>query len=101
MIRIKCYTEDRAFRMRITGHAGFDEVGRDIVCAAVSVLIQTLAQHLNDTADLHYVDYDGRQIREIMADGRNAMIAYETVMTGLRMIADQYPDNLKLTEGGL
>lgn len=87
--------------MRISGHACFDEVGRDIVCAAVSVLIQTLAQHLNDTADLHYVDYDGAQIREIMADGRNAMIAYETVMTGLRMIANQYPDNLNLVEGGL
>lgn len=101
MIRIRCYTEDRAFRMRITGHAGYDEIGKDIVCAAVSALVQTLAQYLGNTADLHYVDYDGAQIREIMADGREAMVAYETVMTGLRMIADQYPDNLLLTEGGL
>lgn len=97
--------------MEISGHAYFDVIGRDIVCAAVSTLIQTLALRLENIDDLHHVDcehlyyvgYEGTrpQIRKIMADGREAMSAYETVMAGLRAIADQYPDNLNLVEGGL
>ena len=42
----------------ITGHAGYEEPGKDIVCAAVSVLVQTLAASAKRlTADRLEVEY--------------------------------------------
>ena len=34
------------FRMRVKGHAGYDEAGRDIVCAAASGLVYALCGYL-------------------------------------------------------
>ena len=45
-------------RLRLTadGHAGFAEVGQDIVCAGVSAIVQTLIQSVEDlTVDT--IDY--------------------------------------------
>ena len=36
----------KGFRMRIKGHAGYDEEGRDIVCAAASSLVYALCGYL-------------------------------------------------------
>lgn len=38
MTRVHSAWEGDTWRMRVTGHAGYDETGRDIVCSAVSAL---------------------------------------------------------------
>ena len=41
MIRVSCRPE--SFRVTVTGHAGYAERGEDILCAAASMLLQTLS----------------------------------------------------------
>ena len=40
----------RPERMEISGHAGYAELGKDIVCAGVTALMQTLIQSIKDLA---------------------------------------------------
>ena len=38
--------ESEKDRLRVSGHAGYAEVGKDIVCSAVSILVVTLVESL-------------------------------------------------------
>lgn len=57
--------------IRISGHAGYAESGKDIVCSAVSVLVQTLVKSIDDLTD----DRLAREIGPgIQRSGRNLAI---------------------------
>lgn len=89
----------------IEGHAGSAEKGRDLVCAAVSALAVTLVACLRDR------EADGQVIlrRCVVRDGYVCVEAapateneeplravFETVVTGLRLLADCYPDYVRM-----
>lgn len=66
MITVRTYrAADGTRKMTVTGHAGFAEKGKDIVCAAVSALVETLTQYLDK------VKSEGGTVRyrETTADG--------------------------------
>ena len=46
MTTVTYYEENDEISVRIKGHAGYDEKGSDIVCAAISTLGQTLLAYL-------------------------------------------------------
>ena len=48
MIEIKTNDSEKYIYIEISGHAGFDRAGRDIVCAAVSMLYQCFLQTVDD-----------------------------------------------------
>lgn len=86
--------------VKITGHAGFAEPGKDIVCAAVSTLAQTLAVSLekltldsvgHDVEPGHMEIYHGT-----LSDGGKYLI--ESFFIGVKMVAEQYPDYVKVME---
>ena len=89
----------------IEGHAGSAEKGRDLVCAAISALAVTLVACLRDR------EADGQVIlrRCVVRDGYVCVEAapapgadepvravFETVVTGLRLLADCYPDYVRM-----
>lgn len=97
--------------MRAEGHAGYAPAGQDIVCAAVSVLVQTLANKVDAAAR------SGRLLASCVQHGEtfvvqalpkpgpnNLMVAswFDFVEEGLRALAEAYPDNVELmvTDGG-
>ena len=97
--------------MRAEGHAGYAPAGQDIVCAAVSVLVQTLANKVDAAAR------SGRLLTSCVQHGEtfvvqalpkpgpnNLMVAswFDFVEEGLRALAEAYPDNVELivTDGG-
>ena len=47
----------RAYRLVVAGHAGYGEKGRDIVCAAESMLVQALAGTLAGLSPALLYDY--------------------------------------------
>ena len=47
MIKVTLLTEGEKLSLRLEGHAGYAEEGKDIVCAAASILVQTLAWYVN------------------------------------------------------
>ena len=84
----------------IKGHAGYAEPGKDIVCAAVSILTQTLIKSFEDitaakikysispgTADIKYRDLTG-----------SAHTLLNSFFIGIKMLADEYPEYVQLTE---
>ena len=46
MIRAKYVRDGEYHSLTISGHAGYDEMGRDIVCAAVSATVYNLLGYL-------------------------------------------------------
>lgn len=98
MIKVKLIMDDKSFDLFMEGHADFSEKGTDIVCAGVSILIQNLADCLDDMSSYYDVDRnDEGMITHIGAAGKNAAILCEFVVHGLRLIANAYPDNLSLS----
>ena len=44
MLKVTLLTEGEKLSLRLEGHARYDVVGRDIVCASASILVYTVAQ---------------------------------------------------------
>lgn len=95
------------FRLKADGHAGWEgtEPGRDLVCAAESMLAYTLLQSLQDARERGWIQeldtdiWDGGVLAEAVPapDGmvRVATI-YHTVLTGYRMLSRRYPHNVEV-----
>lgn len=78
--------------LRAEGHAGYAEKGKDIVCAAVSVLMQTLAYSIGTCM----MD-DGRGLSVQAHQSCDNMAKFELVTDGLILLEKQYPENVRYT----
>lgn len=92
-----------------TGHAGFDDKGKDIVCAGVSALCMALEAMLDELAD----EGCAEEVRKHVADGyftaeahfpeddtvskERLSTAVRTVSAGLAAIESLYPEYVQLT----
>lgn len=111
MIKIEMMDTDKGYSLAVSGHANYAPEGQDIVCAAVSVLAQTLANKVDAAAR------SGRLLTSCVQHGEtfvvqalpkpgpnNLMVAswFDFVEEGLRALAEAYPDNVELvvTDGG-
>lgn len=113
MIKIiyKADPEGGKLTMRAEGHAGYAPAGQDIVCAAVSVLAQTLANKVEAAARsgrlLTSCVQHGETfvVQALPKPGPNALMVaswFDFVEEGLRALAEEHPDNVELvvTDGG-
>lgn len=86
----------------IHGHAGYAPIGQDIVCAAVSALVQTFVASVDElTADEIKVTASPHgQIQSIQFKhlSERAQVLLDAFFVGIRMIADSYPSNIELSE---
>ena len=102
ILGVKALIEIRRWKdgISIKGHAGYAEHGKDIVCAAISALLQTFI------ASVEELTYDNIQ-SEITAG--NAVIKYkdlseqgtllvESFFCGVRMIAASYPEYVRAVD---
>ena len=90
---------DRGERMiNIDGHANYAEPGKDIVCAAVSMLVQTLIQSFEElTSDeIHYDMMPGTVHIQFGDLSERARLLVDSFFVGVSMIAEEYPDNVKI-----
>ena len=84
--------------IEITGHANYAEVGKDIVCAGVTVLTQTLIRSMEDLtrdeieyeispgkADIHYGDLS-----------EEGTLLVDSFFIGICQIADEFPDHVRI-----
>lgn len=86
----------------MVGHSGYGNGGGDIVCAACSVLIQSMVNAMcsldvsvewrQSPGEIHVEFENGsRRHKHVKAHG-----AYLMCKTGLEMLAGSYPDNVKM-----
>ena len=81
--------------LTIRGHSGYATQGTDIVCAAVSVLFQTLVNSLTEyTKDLvsaRIEPGDGALMWRGQCS-KGARLLLDSCLLGLRDVAEQYPE---------
>lgn len=94
----------KSLELTAEGHAGGGEVGRDIICAGISAIINSLGQYL-----LRY-EHMMRPIirlhpgasyirgRPVPGYRRRAREAFRQAMDGLQNLADQYPNHARIIE---
>lgn len=90
----------QSLELEVTGHAGADENGKDIVCSAVSMLFYTLADSLNRSEEMlkkHPIikmeDGNGyikcRPRKEFQG---NIALIYWTILNGIGLLAEEYSE---------
>ena len=90
----------------VSGHAQYAEEGKDIVCAAVSILFYTLVETLEAGHDM----LSHKNVKKTIKKGESCVSckplkAYEaninliffTIMNGIQLLADDYPENVAFT----
>ena len=105
MIEIEAVLDDSgALRAcKACGHSGAGKAGTDIVCAAVSVLMRTACRVLSERDGIT-VRGEAPQPGEMWleadyeAEGRDFLSAVGIFLTeGLRSVAQEFPENCKLS----
>lgn len=90
-------------RIEIDGHAGAGPYGHDVVCAAISALVQTLVCSLEElTGDEFYSDLrQGYAVIEYNEGqmSRSGRILIESFFVGVYGVASAAPDNVVVIEG--
>lgn len=78
----------------IDGHAGYAENGKDIVCAAVSVLYETLINSLSELTEdrVLYNEADGHSQIYYEDLSEAGMLLVESFFVGVLMITNTYAD---------
>ena len=84
--------------IEISGHAGYAEAGKDIVCAAVTALTQTLIRSLEDLArdKIQYEISPGRadiHYRNLSEEGK---LLVDSFFIGICQVADEFPENVRI-----
>ena len=83
--------------MRAEGHAGYAPAGQDIVCAAVSCLMQTLAYSAAEDEGTSSCIYQGEEGPVLNVEAGDSVLMrdkFELVADGLDLLAEQYPENV-------
>ena len=83
--------------MRAEGHARYAPAGQDIVCAAVSCLMQTLAYSAAEDEKTSSCIYQGKEGPVVNVEAGDSVLMrdkFELVADGLDLLAEQYPENV-------
>lgn len=92
----------KTLELEIEGHAKHGEKGEDIVCAAISTLFYTLGETLNQSSNMLikpivFKDEDGKgylACKPKKEYGGNIACMYHTILTGMELVANNYPKNV-------
>ena len=94
-------------RLEVKGHAGYAPAGQDIVCAGASILIQALIWMAAEMDQAECTASDGPEGPRVVvtahpgADPREDQRingSFELAKTGLALLAERYPDNLRFAD---
>ena len=88
----------RKDRIIVSGHAGYAEAGKDIVCAGVTALTQSLVSSLIELTanDIEYEISPGRadiHYRNLSEAGK---LLVDSFFIGICRIADEFPDYVRI-----
>lgn len=89
------------FTLKVKGHAQFSVKGSDIVCSAVSALVQTLFFTVENNLRIPIAKF-GDKDYSLQVDSKylnkDFLLLVCYLYNGLRLIEDQYPDYVVLKE---
>ncbi len=85
-------------KIEVSGHALYDEYGKDIVCASVSsIVITTINACIDiDEASIEYEDKDNKIKLEIKNDNEVIRKLINNMVFMLESLEGDYPKNIKI-----
>lgn len=94
---IEARYDERARTLTVTGHAGSARYGKDLVCAAASILMLTLerALHNEGLLDAQSEKRSGYAKITGTAHGERVQSILETVFAGYTLLAEEWPEYVK------
>ena len=96
--------DDSVCGIEISGHSGYDSKGRDIVCAALSTLIQTLEIGLTEVLRIEGVSTKVDEKKAYMGvfweknEDRRIVDLVSTILAALKSVETGYPSYTRLVE---
>lgn len=112
MIRVNIYRDKSNYikRYTVSGHSNFDDYGKDIVCAAISVLAQTSLLSLIEVCGLKeesikYTINDKNGFLDVNLPKNiekptleNTQIVLNTLIVGINSVIESYPKYVTLQD---
>ncbi|HOB64449.1 MAG: ribosomal-processing cysteine protease Prp [Clostridiales bacterium] len=105
MTKVKLfYSDGMLIGLEARGHSGYAEAGKDIVCAAISTLIQTGLLALTEVAgaEVEKKEKDGYLYYKVISNNAITLeksdIILKSIVVGLADIAKGYPSHIRLEE---
>lgn len=98
MIKVKVKkTNNKVYEIVIKGHAGYDEMGRDIVCAAVSSMaITTINGIIALDESIDYEENSGLLKIRVLKDTEVNEKLLLNLVRMLEELMSQYPKNIEI-----
>lgn len=96
MIKIRLSND----KIEVSGHAMYDEKGKDIVCSAVSSVVITSVNAclMFDESSIKYDCRDGYIKIEILKHEREVDIVIKNMINMLKSLSNDYAKNIKIYE---
>ncbi len=87
--------------IKITGHAGYADAGKDIVCASVSSIVYTSVNGIMNIDQDAIKFSDKKDILEIKIINKSKVvnILINSMIDLLEDLENQYPENIKIVKG--
>lgn len=95
MIKVNIYNNDK---IELSGHALFDDYGKDIVCAGVSSVVTTTINAILTFND-NFICYQKNQDKLVIEVNTHNEIVDNLLKNMIDMLKDiekDYPDNIKI-----
>ena len=99
MIKIKVeYDNNFISKIVITGHANYDDYGKDIVCAAVSASGLTTINGIIalDNSILEVDNILDKMTIKVLKNEKNSQVLLNSMLSNLKSLVVEYPKNIKI-----
>ena len=85
-------------KIEITGHAGYDDYGKDIVCSACSSIVTTTVNGILalDKGSLSYLVGKKGMTIDIKNEDHTTQVLINNMVRLLKDLAGKYPDNIEV-----
>lgn len=107
MITINLTQNNTEFELMVKGHSGYAENGKDIVCSAVSILLYTLVEAIDEEwleSNPFVVMESGDTLVRVKAkEACKAELStvFRVITNGLKLVSEYFPRNVIFFSGGL
>ena len=107
MTRCEFFTEnERITGFSVSGHSGYAEAGKDIVCAAISAIVTMAEATINDIcgakAKVRVREQENARITLTLPASCDEEESVQAVLAGMMLtlcsMRDDYPDNIEVLE---
>ncbi len=84
----------------VTGHANYDDYGKDIVCASTSSIIYTTINGILSINTKALLVEDQKDLKiTILSEDKITLKLIDSMFSLLEELVKQYPNNIKISKG--